>query len=266
MQYLLHSPLRDVHNTTMTITDVDIDLEERAVHHAPPSVTKLPPRPVALYSLEHDVSDAGGLEPVAPADRKFGAGMESDASSRLVIADADPLNPADALLIHCWVYLPGGVTPPGGTEVIVQKGTFWWLHVFNGQFRFRFRKNGTNRILAADIVTDRWVHVTAYAGAASQRLYVDGIELDGASHTGSLDTGDDDVDVFGASGGSYLRDGAALAWLLLARGTATDQWIRDAAAGILDLSQSSLREITTIPLIDGLDPQPDATAGQFFPS
>jgi len=140
---------------------------------------------VALYTLDYDASDAGGLYNGTPTNVEFGVGgqinyaAEFDGSSEIDTGiDLDDYD--EIWSISLWVkftfnssyrYIVGDLSAPSALNgfTIDLSPT--------GQIRFRFRNSSTSvaGITSTDTYGDgNWHHLTAIKGSSNNYLYIDG--------------------------------------------------------------------------------------------
>ena len=227
------------------------------------------PSSVKSYPLIH--STVGSPSLVTPSLTKFGGGVEFDGSSYFIIDDHSLLKPTDEMSLSMWLYLPA--TEGGdGIKDLINK---------NNQFGLKVRAHATtpNSLqmdwgVGASFTTmlytytpNTWFHLVTTAKNGSQKMFIDTVQEDSKTLSGSLKTDTYDLHIgAGHLGTNKAKSGTRMSWFSLLNKDVdgVSGWVTNHHDGILDTAAAT--EITTIPFTGSFEPKPDATSGMCMSS
>ena len=273
LRFFMYGPLTDVHDTDITLSPESIREILNSVHYATKIYKKYIPLQVKPYDLTHDNSDntlalrlASNLHPARPPI--FSAGVFTPGNASLRINDHPLLNPTDALSIAFWVFVPYDIPtflPFFEKRIPPDDFSFSFLvsHIPTNNLVMRFKEsNGNICVLNGAATVNAWNHVTVtFHENDTTKLYINNILQEELQTTSSLNVTSARVQIF--QGVNYAPEGLGIAWLSLIHGDVSiiPNWIRNDMNGIRDMDHPELEEITTMPFLRNLRPEPNAVPG-----
>lgn len=258
-----YSPLIDIHDTSILLAGPTISDEDIGNHIASKAYTKIIPETVHSDPLVYDFSNSLGLtfnQPDQAFGTRFNGAVVGDDSSYILIDDHPSLDIEDEFIIPLWVYPITG----GGTSRLLHKGNATYFVSLDGgnDITFKVRIGGVDIELTSSLLPDTWHHIVATVQSGIQSLYIDGILVESATQTGSINTNNASLGIAASSNGSgVLMEGEGLSWVSLIHGFADQAWVDNDFIGIRDVSQFD--ELVCFPFMQALNPQPPMTSGIF---
>ena len=262
----VYSPLIDLHDTEITFNQTAINETDFTNHiNGPRPYFIKKPTTIRSYSLVHDLTNAGGLTYETLANSKFRGGVITDGASWFQINHHSSLTPAAGMVITFWLKV-SDTTPVSGKQVIFEKGDEtggrYGCTMINGRLRFFVTIDNQRHTVIQDIPEDEWCHFTFLISAFG--LYVHVNHESGANGevvSGNALTHNTEPLTFfkGLTTDTHLQADVSMAWFTFGNGFIQSSDIPDLRNGILNYT--GYNEILTIPFIQSLKPQPNATSG-----
>jgi len=261
---LFYSPLIDLHDTSIDISDADIDDETFIDHIGSISYRKTIPPTVHSDPLVYNLANISGItfnQPDQNVGSRFNGAGITDGNSYLTINNNPILDITDEIIIACYVYLKIGAPI---NSVIIHKGftSFSLIRSAIDQIIFSGALVGMGFTIFHTITSDGWYHIVATAKSGVQSLYINKVLEDSDTLTGSLDTDGFDIGVFAETNGlSNLINGEGISWLSVINGFANQSWVDNDFIGIRAIHD--MDELICLPFMQDTIPQPPMTSGLF---
>lgn len=262
----IYSPLIDLHNTSVAISDGDIIEDEFDDHIGSIGFRKLIPPTVHSDPLVYDFTNISGFtfnQPDSGVGTRFNGAAINDGNSYIKIDDNSILDVTDEIIIATYAFLKIGTAVIGTIEHKNNSTSFSLIRNASDAIVFAGKVGASTFSLSHTITTDGWYHIVATAKSGVQTLYVDKVAEDSDTLAGALGTDSDDVGIQAESDGSnILTDGEGLAWISHIQGFADQAWVDDDFDGIRDVSARD--EIICFPFMGAANAQPPMTSGLFI--
>ena len=266
--HFVYSPLIDLHDTEITFIQTQINETDFTNHiNGPRPYFVKKSRSISSYSLVHDLTNAGGLTYETLANSKFRGGVITDGASWFQINHHESLVSTDRITISFWLKI-ADTTPATGKKVIFEKGDEtggrYGCTFINGRLRFFATVDGQRHTVIVDIPEDEWCHFIFIFNEFSLNVHVNHNEdATSTQPEGVTLTHNTEPLTFfkGLTTDSYAPAGISMAWFSMIAGSINAQAITDMRNGILNYSSIFGNEVTTIPFMQDLKPQPNATSG-----
>lgn len=263
----IYSPLIDLHDTSVDISDGDIIEDEFDNHIGSIGFRKLIPPTVHSDPLVYDFTNISGLTFNQPdtensvGTRFNGAGI-TDGNSFIKIDDDSILAITDEIIIATYAYLKIGSASIGSLTHKGDLTSFSLIRNAADAIVFAGTVGASTFSLSHTITADGWYHIVATAKSGIQTLYIDKVSQDSGVLGGVIGTDANDVGIYAESDGSNkLQDEEGLAWLSIINGFADQIWVDNDFNGIRDVSD--MDEIICFPFMGAANPQPPMTSGLF---
>ena len=277
IRFFMYSPEVNIHDTFTDIhNNHDLIHQQFNTHFTPKIYTKFVPPNPPQYTLTHTNENAAAIkyaDDLLPGQRpsKYGAGAFTQGNSSISISGD---NTIDKLSIVFWIYLPSYDLPHAAPLINRRNSTVdeTFLIYLNtdqqNRFLIRFTEaNGAICTLRASGQGGQWTHIAAtFTANDKAKLYVNGIKIQEENSTSTLRQTTAPYRIFRHY--NFIPANVGLAWLSIIHGdvSTVPNWITNDLNGSRDLDHNAnaeLEEITTIPFMHTLEPQPTRTPGLY---
>ena len=235
----------------------------------------LKPRYSKLYEILHDDSQAAGLT-FPKGNRMFGGGAQSDGIGGIRL-DSDDIQFTE-YTVAFWLKMalaensgeldkkcPIGFLNEAQFDMTVQTNA----NAFNTNVLVFYPNGQTVNPMPYEFIPNVWQHHVLTAKGGEQCVYLDGVKVEFAAGVGQIpiiNTTSKRAEIFShfSRGYSPLAAGDKMAWVSICKGVADQDWVTKDYNGTRDFSDDSpVEEITTIPFVNSLKPQPNTYSGLF---
>ncbi|UVF62229.1 hypothetical protein [Nitrososphaeria virus YSH_1032793] len=270
IDWLIVSPLIDIHNITLNVGDADLNHEETHYGVDPVGYFRRIPSAVRAYDLIHNNSNAIGITFPNPTSEatKFHALAKTNGSSYQIISDHSYFDVSN-LVIALWLKLPA-TSGGDGIQTIIEKTGSFLIQIdahatASNQIRCRSIVSSSNKDVTFTYTPDTLFCLIVKINSTSVEAFVNNVSQGSISTGGVYDPTSNNVGIFGTPSGTQLmKSGCCLAWLTLGDKNVDSTWRTNFQAGILDYETSSSEEITTIPYMGSVEAIPNSHAGFFY--
>lgn len=270
IDWLIESPLIDVHNITLDLGDADVNHSETHYGVDPVGYFRRIPSAVRAYDLIHDDSNGTGITFPNPTSEstKFHASAKTNGSSYQKISDHSYFD-VNNLVLALWLKLPA-TSGGDGVQTIIQKTGSFLIQIdahatASNQIRCRSIVSTVSKDVTFTYTPSTWFCLIVKINSTNIEAFVNNVSQ-GTTSTGAIfDFTSNDLGIFGTPTGTQLmKSGGCLAWLSIGDKNVDSTWRTNYQNGIHDFSSSSSEEITTIPYLGSLDAFPNSHSGFFY--